>query len=181
MRYRPTLVPSMTARYHVEISATMKLDSLVQPHGAEDEEKEPRNPAKFNADHLFVREIHGLAWADIVLDGESSMLTVRRNYRGKPKNEASAATVPISSDAAALLHHWRAEQGEPSLWVFPGVHGQIIAHSSYPEACKIHRTAERAGIHTHVSFGCSLHVLCARPFHNIVMLRFWALIRLRLL
>ncbi|MCG8422404.1 MAG: site-specific integrase [Proteobacteria bacterium] len=92
-----------------------------------------------------------MAWADIVLDGETPMLTVRRSYRGKPKNEASAATVPISSDAAALLRHWRAEQGEPSLWVFPGVHGQIIAHSSYPEACKIHQSAERAGIHTHVT------------------------------
>ncbi|MCG8420886.1 MAG: site-specific integrase [Proteobacteria bacterium] len=62
------------------------------------------------------------------------MLTVRRSYCGKPKNEASAATVPINNDAAALLRRWRAEQGEPSLWVFPSVHGQILAQSSYPEA-----------------------------------------------
>lgn len=96
-------------------------------------------------------EVHGLAWLDIQLDAETSMLTVARSYHGKPKNEASAATVPISSDAAALLRRWRTEQNETSQWVFPGVHGDILAHSSYPEACKIHDAAERVGIHKHVT------------------------------
>ena len=43
-----------------------------------------------------------------------------------PKNEASAATVPISPSAAALMRRWHAQQPNGCPWVFPGYHGNIV-------------------------------------------------------
>jgi integrase/recombinase XerD len=95
-------------------------------------------------------EIHGLAWEDIVLDGEQPSLTVRRSYRGDPKNEASAATIPLSHDAVMLLRKWRAQLG-PSIYVFPTPEGQIRAGRSAREDKRLHAATARAGIIKHVT------------------------------
>ena len=100
-------------------------------------------------------EVHGLAWADIALDADQPTLTVGRSFRSKPKTEASAATLPLSSDAAALLRRWRAEQPsggqEDSLWVFPGKHGHLLARPSSTERAAIHSASERAAIGKHIT------------------------------
>ncbi|MCG8420073.1 MAG: tyrosine-type recombinase/integrase [Proteobacteria bacterium] len=96
-------------------------------------------------------EIHGLGWAEIALDIEHPTLTVCRSYRGKPKNEASAATIPIGNESVALLRDWRARQKKSTPWVFPGNHGQILASNPSLEGIKIHKAAERAGIQKHVT------------------------------
>lgn len=96
-------------------------------------------------------EVHGLGWADINLDSETPTLTVKRSYRGKPKNLASAATVPISQSAAALLRRWKAQQRPDSQWVFPGNHGLIVTSGNSEESRAIHEATARAGIDKHVT------------------------------
>jgi integrase/recombinase XerC len=70
-------------------------------------------------------EVHGLAWDDITLETTPATLTVRRSYSGPPKNKASAATVPLSDDAVALLRCWRSEQGDGARYLFPHSNGEI--------------------------------------------------------
>lgn len=96
-------------------------------------------------------EINGLAWADLDLDATPPTLTVCRSYRGKPKNEASAATVPISKEAVALMRSWKLEQGGDSPWVFPTQQGKIPAGRSQRELNLIHDATARAGIQKHIT------------------------------
>ena len=70
-------------------------------------------------------ELHGLAWDDLDLESERPTYTVRRSYNGPPKNKASAATVPLSDDAVALLRCWYVEQGGGAVYVFPHKDGSI--------------------------------------------------------
>ena len=88
-------------------------------------------------------ELHGLAWADIDLESNPPTLTVRRSYHGKPKNQASAATVPLSDEAAGLLRRWRVMQ--PGPWVFPSRNGKLPTRSVRTERDTIHATVARLG------------------------------------
>ena len=96
-------------------------------------------------------EVHGLGWADLDLESDAPTLPVRRSYRGKPKNRASAATVPISSQAAALMRRWQARQGNGNPWVFPSRYGGIAKANPQREATAIHEATERAGIDKHIT------------------------------
>ena len=90
-------------------------------------------------------EIHGLAWADINLDGQTSTITIRRSWRGDPKSEHSAATLPISDDAAATLRIWKGEQGE-AVYVFPNSKGELRTSPKREEVIAISKAAQDAGI-----------------------------------
>jgi integrase/recombinase XerD len=90
-------------------------------------------------------EIHGLAWADIALDGQSSTITIRRSWRGDPKSESSATTIPISDDAAAILRQWTAEQGK-AVYVFPSAKGELRTSPKRQEVIAISKAAQEAGI-----------------------------------
>ncbi len=59
-------------------------------------------------------EIHGLSWDDLTIDSAPWTLTVRRNYNGRPKNEASTATIPLSRDAVSV--GWL--RCSPRFWVY---------------------------------------------------------------
>lgn len=96
-------------------------------------------------------EIHGLAWANLALDNKPPTLTVERSYRGKPKNEASAATIPISKEAASLLRVWKLEQRAENPWVFPGRYGDCLTQCSFTEVRAIRRATKRAGIDKNVT------------------------------
>ena len=100
-------------------------------------------------------EIHGLAWADIMLDTDQSTLTVRRSFRGVLKTKASAATIPLSAEAADLLRRWRSQQASfgqaGSLWIFPDAHGRLRARPSTAERRAIHEATKHAGIDKHVT------------------------------
>ena len=91
-------------------------------------------------------EVHGLAWEDVQLDGDPPTLTVRRSWRREPKTESSAATLPISRDAVALLRRWQMEQGPGVRYVFPGAHGEIPKGKAGSDARRIHKAAEKASI-----------------------------------
>lgn len=91
-------------------------------------------------------EIHGLAYMDLDLDSSRPMFTVRRSYRGAPKNEESAATLPLSEDAAGLLCHWRSLQGTEVRYVFPDSRGELRKQRRKSDGGAIKRAAERAGI-----------------------------------
>ena len=91
-------------------------------------------------------EIHGLAWEDIELDGELPTLTVCRSFRRAPKNDASAATIPLKPEAARLLRQWRTMQRPGTLYVFPTKHGRIPARPPQIFAEAIHQAASQAGI-----------------------------------
>lgn len=92
-------------------------------------------------------EVHGLEWqGDIELDTDPPTLTVRRSFRGPPKNEASAATIPLAADAVTLLRRWRREQGIGARYVFPDRRGDI-RRATYRHECElIHGAATNAGI-----------------------------------
>ncbi|MCG8419720.1 MAG: site-specific integrase [Proteobacteria bacterium] len=99
-------------------------------------------------------EVHGLAWTDIVLDSDQPTLSVRRSFQGRPKNQASAATVPLGIEAAALLRRWCREQAandNDPRWLFPGVHGRPLVRAPYADARKIHDATWRTGISKHVT------------------------------
>jgi integrase/recombinase XerD len=89
-------------------------------------------------------EIHGLAWTDIELDGQPT-ITIRRSWQGDPKSDHSAATVPISDDAAAILRQWKAEQGG-AVYVFPSPKGKPRTASDRKETQAIAEAAIKAGI-----------------------------------
>lgn len=96
-------------------------------------------------------ELHGLEWeGDIELNTHPATLTVRRSFRGPPKNKASAATNPLSSSAASLLRRWRQEQGLDARYVFPNRNGEIRAYRATQDVEQIHEAAARAGITKHV-------------------------------
>jgi integrase len=90
-------------------------------------------------------EIHGLAWADIELDRQPSTITIRRCWQGDPKSDHSAATLPISDDAAAILRQWKAEQGD-AVYVFPSPKGKPRAAANGKETLAIAQAAIAAGI-----------------------------------
>lgn len=96
-------------------------------------------------------EVHGLAWADLALDATPATLTVRRSYQGKPKNQASMASVPISKDAVELLRRWRLQQPDGCPWVFPTRFGSLATARSMEDVNKIKQAAKRAGIDKHVT------------------------------
>ncbi len=96
-------------------------------------------------------EVHGLAWSDVNLTSNPATLTVQRSYQGKPKNQASAATIPLSNDAVALLQEWRAQQKPPSLWVFPSKYKTLATQRNLIEAQTIHNATKKAGIGKHVT------------------------------
>lgn len=91
-------------------------------------------------------EIHGLAWEDVQLDGDLPTLTVRRSYRGKPKTESSAATIPISRDAVVLLRRWRMEQGPGARYLFPDKNGDLPRQMAGGDRRALLRAANRAVI-----------------------------------
>ncbi len=96
-------------------------------------------------------EVHGLAWADISLNAQPPTLTVRRSYRGKTKNQASAATIPLSCDAVSLLQEWRQEQSQDTLWVFPRRDGTLWKQNPGRDRPTINQAAIRAGISKRVT------------------------------
>lgn len=91
-------------------------------------------------------EVHGLAYLDLDLDSSPPTLTVRRSYQGDPKNEESAATIPLNDDAAALLRRWRSLQGVGARYVFPNSRGALRKQKRKSDDGAIKRAAERAGI-----------------------------------
>lgn len=102
-------------------------------------------------------EIHGLAWVDVDLDGKIPSITIRRSWRGDPKSESSATTIPISDDAAATLRLWKAEQGQvvqadaPTVYVFPDRAGKIRKRSCRREERRIAKAAQEVGITSKIS------------------------------
>lgn len=96
-------------------------------------------------------EIHGLAWDDIDLDAEQPTITVRRSWRETPKTEASAATLPLHAEVAALLRRWRQEQGPGARYLFPDRHGALRTRQPNGDPKAIRRAAERAGIGKHLT------------------------------
>jgi integrase len=96
-------------------------------------------------------EIHGLAWADVDLDAQPCTVTIRRSWQGKPKTAASAATLPLNGDSAALLRRWRAEQGQPAVYIFPARDGSLRKAERRAETVTIKRAAKAAGIEKNVS------------------------------
>lgn len=96
-------------------------------------------------------EIHGLAWADVDLDAQPCTITVRRSWRGKPKSAASAATLPLNSDSAALLRRWRAEQGQSAVYIFPARDGSLRRAERRAETVTLERAAKAAGVGKNVS------------------------------
>lgn len=95
-------------------------------------------------------EIHGLAWEDVDLDGETPTITIQRSWQGDPKSKTSATTLPISDDAAANLRLWKAEQGE-AVYVFPDRSGEIRKYSCRREERRIAQAAKAVGIVSNVS------------------------------
>ncbi|MCG8420231.1 MAG: site-specific integrase [Proteobacteria bacterium] len=91
-------------------------------------------------------EIHGLAWDDIELDGEHATLTVRRSFRGPPKNEASAATIALKPEAVRLLRQWRSTQAPGVLYVFPNTNGDIPGRAPERFGKSLHKATACAGI-----------------------------------
>jgi integrase len=86
-----------------------------------------------------------LAWADIELDSQPHTITIRRSWRGDPKSEHSATTLPLSDDAAAILRQWKAEQGE-TVYVFPSSKGELRTSTKRKEVIAISKAAQEAGI-----------------------------------
>jgi integrase len=91
-------------------------------------------------------EVHGLAWLDLDLDSSPPTLSVRRSYQGDPKNEESAATIPLNDDAAALLRRWRSLQGAGARYVFPDSRGELRKQGRKSDGSTIKRAAGQAGI-----------------------------------
>jgi integrase len=94
-------------------------------------------------------EIHGLAWADVEL-GENPRLTIRRSWQGEPKTKNSAATIPISADAAAFLRRWKAEQGD-AVYVFPDLEGKLRKRADRREERLLVQAGREAQITARVS------------------------------
>jgi integrase len=94
-------------------------------------------------------EIHGLAWADVEL-GENPRIRIRRSWQGEPKTKNSAATIPISGDAAAFLRRWKAEQGE-AVYVFPDSKGNLRRRGCRTEERRLVRAGREAQIAARVS------------------------------
>jgi integrase len=96
-------------------------------------------------------EVHGLAWLDLDLESSPPTLTVRRSFQGEPKNEESAATIPLNDDAAALLRRWRSLQGVGERYVFPSRRGELRKQRRKADDTDITSAAEQAGIAKHVT------------------------------
>jgi integrase len=94
-------------------------------------------------------EIHGLAWADVEL-GENPRITIRRSWQDEPKTKHSAATIPISADAAAFLRRWKAEQGE-AVYVFPDSKGNIRKRTNRDEERRLVKVGRNLQIDVRVS------------------------------
>ncbi len=96
-------------------------------------------------------EVHGLAWDDLELERTPHTLSVRRSYSGPPKNKASAATIPISDDAATLLRRWRTEPRSGDVYVFPNVRGALQPRVVRSEIREINRANKRSGIKKNIT------------------------------
>lgn len=94
-------------------------------------------------------EVAGLAWDDVDLEAEQPTLTVRRSYQGPPKNEASAATIDLHVELAALMRLWQAQS--TSEWIFPCATGAARKRMSGADRKVLLAAAARAGIKKHVT------------------------------
>ncbi|HKE16726.1 MAG TPA: tyrosine-type recombinase/integrase [Kofleriaceae bacterium] len=93
--------------------------------------------------------VAGLAWDDDELDAQRPTLTVRRSYQGPPKNEASAATIDLHAELAALMRLWQAQS--TSEWIFPCATGGARKRMSGKDRKILLAAAARAGIKKHVT------------------------------
>ncbi len=110
-------------------------------------------------------EVHGLAWEDMQLEPEPS-LTICRSYQGKTKTKASAATIPLSRHAVALLLRWRADQPPSSPWIFPRRDGSRFSHFNLAERRKLHAAVQRAGIDKHITPHVFRHTFGTRIYEH---------------
>ena len=96
-------------------------------------------------------EVHGLDWRhDLVLAGEQPTLTVRRSWTGEPKNEASKATIPLTTHTVELLRRWRVEQGLEAKYVFPDRKGELRRGKHRYDSDRIKEAAKQASIDKNV-------------------------------
>jgi integrase len=101
---------------------------------------------------LRISEACGLKWSD--LDYQNSVIHVRRKHingrEGKPKTEASAASVPMHPLLAASLREWQQETpwNKPDDWVFASerLNGKGPRRANMLVADHLRPAAARAGV-----------------------------------
>lgn len=94
-------------------------------------------------------EICGLAFDDLALGGSPATLTPRRSYQGPLKNEASAGTIELHPDTAALLR--RLEKLSSGPWVFPAARGGPYLRSPTNHRNRLQEAGKAAGLSKNVT------------------------------
>jgi integrase len=111
---------------------------------------------------LRISEAVGLRWSDLVLDGATPHLRVRRAIvKGAivaPKSRHGARLIPLTPDLAAMLRAHRPRDAEDDAFVFPGRAGAAPDQGSLRRRVLV-PAAARAGL-TGVSFHTLRHT-CA--------------------
>ena len=111
---------------------------------------------------LRISEAIGLRWSDLVLDGETPHLQVRRAVvKGAlvaPKSRHGARLIPLTPELAAMLDAHRPRDGADDAFAFPGRDGGASDQGSLRRRVLV-PAAERAGL-TGVGFHTLRHT-CA--------------------
>jgi integrase len=98
---------------------------------------------------LRVSEAVGLRWSDLVLDGPTPHLHVKRAIvKGAivaPKSRHGARLIPLTPELGALLHAYRPHEAAEDAFVFPGRGGGASDQGSLRRRVLV-PAAERAGL-----------------------------------
>ena len=139
-------------------------------------------------------ELLGLRWQDVVIDGDSPHVKVRRSYDGPTKTKGSRREVPLLPAAREAIRAWRREGGvvKASGLVWPSDHGGCY-DSGYDAGWSDHRQRygeeiriregwrTKAGIRSHIRLHdlrhtCASHLIMGtwtpQPL-NVVQVRQW--------
>jgi integrase len=106
---------------------------------------------------LRISEATGLRWSDLVLDGPTPHLRVRRAVvKGAivaPKSRHGERLIPLTQELASLLHAYRPQNAAEDAFVFPGRDGGASDQGSLRRRVLV-PAAERAGLN-----GVGFHTL----------------------
>jgi integrase len=98
---------------------------------------------------LRISEAVGLRWSDLVLDGQTPHLHVKRALvKGAivaPKSRHGARLLPLTRELGAMLHAYRPHEAAEDAFVFPGRDGRAADQGSLRRRVLV-PAAERAGL-----------------------------------